>query len=275
MGADVDVEELEVRLLLEAIHGRYGYDLRGYARRSIHRRVRSVLARSGLPHLGELQHRVLTDPAYFGSVLGELTVRTSEMFRDPSFFLAVRTRVVPLLRTYPLVKIWLSGCAAGEEVYSAAVLLTEEGLYDRVQIYATDLNPEALELAKQGVYSTQHLARYQHNHARSGAPGPLVHHYTEAFGNLAMREGLRRNVLFFQHDLVSDQVFGEMHLIFCRNVLIYFGRELRERVLAKFAASLCPGGFLCLGKAERLGQAGAELAFVEFDPTERIYRHAH
>lgn len=275
MGRDESAEDVEVHLVLEAINARYGYDLRGYASASMSRRVRASLARSGLVHFGELQHRLLHDPGFFANVLQDLTVRTSEMFRDPACFLAFRHRVVPLLRTYPLVKIWLSGCAAGEEAYSMAILLREEGLDDRAQIYATDLNPQAIAEAKQGVYPLRRLDKFGENYRLAGGTRELSEYCTQAFGGVAMHQSLRRHILFFQHDLVADQVFGEVHVIFCRNVLIYFGAELRRRALTKFAESLCPGGFLGLGKSERLEAESLALGFVEHEAAARIYRHGN
>lgn len=272
MAAEVDVEGIEIRLLLEAIHARYGFDLREYAHSSMRRRVRAALARSGLADLGALQHRVLTDADAFAAVLDDLTVRVTEMFRDPSFYRSVRERVLPILRTYPHLKIWHGGCASGEEAYATAILLTEEGLYERSQIYATDLNPGALEHARQGVYSAERFELFAENHARCGGSSPLATYGTLAYGQFALNESLRKNILFFQHDLVSDHVFGEMHVIFCRNVFIYFDVGLRKRVVDKFAQSLCPGGFLCLGSGERLPGSGSS-PFAEFAREERIYRY--
>jgi chemotaxis protein methyltransferase CheR len=271
MDPDSEIENIEIRLFLEAIHARYGYDLREYSPVSTRRRVLAVLAKSGLDNLGELQHRMLRDPEFFGSLLDDLVLRVTEMFRDPTFYRAFGARVVPILRTYPLLKFWHSGCATGEEAYSTAILLSEQGLYDRTQIYATDLSARALEQAKQGVYSAERGREFGENHTRAGGTCPFSNYYTEAYDRIALRESLRKNVLFFQHNLVSDHVFGEMNVIFCRNVLIYFGQSLRDRVIAKFAQSLCPGGFLCLGSGERLPRSGHD--FREFVPGERIYRH--
>jgi chemotaxis protein methyltransferase CheR len=269
--AQDDVTALEVRLLLEAIYERYGYDLRGYAAASIGRRVHVALARSGLPDLGALQHRVLTDPDAFARVLGDLTVQVTGLFRDPDFYRAIRERVVPMLRTYPLINVWLAGCSTGEEAYSMAILLREEGLYERSQIYATDLSAAAIERAKEGVFPAEDLAAIVAGYGRSGGGDTLEAHATVAYGQLAIKESLRRNILFFQHDLVSDHVFGEMQVVFCRNVLIYFGRALRDRVMRKLCESLCSGGFLCLGASERMGADGRE-PFSELAPNERIYR---
>jgi chemotaxis protein methyltransferase CheR len=265
------VAALEVRLFLEAVHERYGYDLRDYALPSMSRRVHAALARSGLSDIGALQHRVLTDADAFALVLADLTVPVTELFRDPSFYRALRERVVPVLRTYPLLNVWHAGCATGEEAYSTAILLREEGLYGRCQLYATDLSQAALECAKEGVYSAKDLDAIVEGHRRAGGTGSFASHATVAYGRLALKESLRRRILFFQHDLVSDYVFAEMQLVLCRNVLIYFGRALRERVLEKLARSLCPGGFLCLGSSERL-PVDALGPFVEVDADARIYR---
>jgi chemotaxis protein methyltransferase CheR len=269
--ADNDGETIEVRLLLEAIRARYGYDLRGYAPASIRRRILNALATSGLGNLGELQHRVLHEPQCFAAVFDHLTVRVSEMFRDPGFYATFRGQIAPILRTYARLNIWIGGCATGEEAYSVAILLTEEGLYDRAQIYATDLSATALEQAKQGVYAADQLTTFIENHRRAGGRASLSEFYTAAYDRIAMREALRRNILFFQHDLVGDHVFAEMNVILCRNVLIYFGAELRERVVTKFSQSLCRGGFLCLGSSERLSRA-AQRMFTTFAAEERIYR---
>lgn len=267
-----DVQAIEIRLFLQAIFERYGYDLRDYSPLSIHRRVMGALVKSGLKHLGELQHRVLHEPEFFGGVLEDLTVRVSEMFRDPTFYRTLRAQVIPLLRTYPLLNVWHSGCASGEEAFSSAIILTEEGLYDRTQIYATDLSVRALEQAKEGVYPADTLTQCASNYSAAGGGRHFEDYYRAAYDHFAMRESLRRRILFFQHNLVSDHVFAEMHIIFCRNVLIYFESALRDRVLQKFTQSLRPGGFLCLGSSERLG-AAYQSQFSVFNEQERIYRY--
>lgn len=271
---DDDGVALEVQLLLDAIAARYGYDLRGYTPTSMRRRVLAALAKSGLPHLGELQHRIVTDPAFFALVLHDLTVQVSEMFRDPDFYRAFREQVVPVLRTYPLLKIWHAGCAAGEEAYASAIVLHEAGLYERAQIYATDLSARAIERAKDGVYSSERLPAFAANYERSGGSAHFAQYCTEAYDHFVLAESLRRNILFFQHNLVSDHVFGEMHVVFCRNVLIYFGRELRGHVLSNLRAALVPGGFLCLGGSEQIARSEQHLGLIPLDAQERIYRHA-
>lgn len=267
------IEALEIKLFIDAIHARYGYDLRGYATTPMQRRVLTALERSDEATLGALQHSVLVSPQKFAEVLSVLTIRVSEMFRDPACFRGVREQIVPILRTYPRLRVWHAGCASGEEVYSLAIVLAECGLDDRTEIFATDLSAHALEEARAGAYPAERLQSFVDNYRAAGGVGDVSRFYTEAYGGFAMSESLRRNITWLQHDLVTDGVFAEVQLLFCRNVLIYFGDELRERVLGKLAASLCPGGFLCLGASERL--AGTPLAgsFDAFVPAARIYRH--
>jgi chemotaxis protein methyltransferase CheR len=268
---DAEVERIEVDLVLEAIHAKYGYDLRGYTPVPMLSRVRALLARTGVAHLGELQHRLLHDAEFFGSVLHGLTVQVSAMFRDPSFYRTLRERVVPILRTYPEIKIWHAGCSSGEEVYAMAILLMEEGLYERARIYATDISAAALDRAREGVYPIARLAAFASDYAASGGTGRFDEYYRSERGRIVMNEGLRQKLAFFQHDLVSDFALGEMHVILCRNVLIYFGSELRERVLGTFAKGLGRGGFLCLGASEALPERQSQ-SFYDFESFERVYR---
>ena len=271
MAPDKGIEEIEVRLVLEAINARYGYDFRDYSPESMRRRVQAAMAHSGAENLGILQHRLLAEPEFFASLLDDLTVQVSEMFRDPAFYSAFREQVVPILRTYPQLKIWHAGCATGEEVYATAILLSEENLYDRTQIYATDMSGRAVEQAREGIYPASQAGLFSHNYSLSGGKKHLGDYYSSAYGRIAVHEKLKRNVVFFQHDLVSDYALGEMQVVFCRNVLIYFGETLRQRVLGVFADSLCRGGFLCLGGSERVSPARADL-FADFVSPERIYR---
>jgi len=266
-----EAEGIEVSLVLEAIYRRYGYDLRGYGTDSMNRRVRAALAKSGLDHLGELQHRLLANPEFFASVFEDLTVHVSEMFRDPGFYRAFRERVVPALRTYPELKIWHAGCSSGEEVYATAILLMEENLYERSQIYGTDLSVGTLERAREGVYSEEQARTFAQRYAESGGKRRFEDYTRAAYDRVAVQDRLRKNVVFFHHDLVSDYALGEMHVIFCRNVLIYFGASLRERVLGVLKDGLCRGGFLCLGASESL-PAAFEGAFSTFAANERIYQ---
>lgn len=271
MRSQAEIEELEISLVLQAIHTRYGYRFQDYAESSMRRRVRAALARSGLAHFGELQHKLLTDPIFFASILDDLTVRVSELFRDPPFYRALRDKLGPLLRTYPVLKVWHAGCASGEEAYSTAILLKELKLYDRAQIYATDMSATALETAREGVYTEDRMSAFSQNYAESGGHGSLDDYFSRAYGRVAVREGLRKNIVFFQHDLTCDYGLGEMQLVFCRNVLIYLGKQLRARALSTFSDCLSHGGFLCLGMNESL-PSDALLPFSEFLPRERIFR---
>lgn len=271
MLAEASLEDLEISLLLQAIQAKYGYHFVDYAQSSMRRRVRAALTRSGLSHLGELQHKILLDPNFFASILDDLTVRVSDVFRDPPFFRAFRERVIPILRTYPQLKIWHAGCASGEEVYTTAILLAEQNLYERAQIYATDMSPKALEMARAGVYAEERATEFERNYLESGGKERLGSYFSRAYGRIAVREALRRNVVFFQHDLASDQALGEMHVVFCRNVLIYFGAQLRDRVFSTFAGCLERSGFLCLGMNEGLSPLAKE-SFADFAERERIFR---
>jgi chemotaxis protein methyltransferase CheR len=258
--------------VIATLYEAHGVDLRDYAAPTLERRMRLATARLGQPDPEELLERLRHDPALARELVDELTVQVSELFRDPAFHLAFRRKVVPVLRTYPLLRIWNAGCAGGEEAYALALLLHEEGLYDRAQIYATDLSGRAIARAKQGVFAARHVRRFTENYQRAGGTGSFSDYYHSAYDRLVMREDLRRNIVFFQHDLVGDYVFGVMHVLFCRNVLIYFNRALQERVLGKLEAGLSRGAFLCLGKSEMLPAAGKSEPFQPFDESARIYR---
>lgn len=271
MVAEAELVELEVRLVLEAIHVRYGYDFRHYAPDSMGRRVLAAAAKIGSPNLGALLHRILREPEAFCTVLDALTVRVTEMFRDPPMYRAFRQLVVPVLRTYPQLKIWHAGCASGEEVYATAILLTEEGLYNRAQIYATDMSGAAVEQAREGVYPETLLPEFVMNYREAGGARDFADYWSRAYGRVSIRPALKQNVHFFQHDLVSDYSLGEMHVIFCRNVLIYFGQQLRQRVFSLFADGLARGGFLCLGANETL-PTDERAAYQDLAPNERIFR---
>jgi chemotaxis protein methyltransferase CheR len=266
------VEEVEISLFLDAVKARYGYDFRDYAPSSIRRRVRAVLAKSGLENLGELQHRMLHNPQAFAWIVGTLTVQVTELFRDPDFYRAFRDRVVPVLKTYPQIKVWNAGCATGEEAYSLAVLMADEGLVERVQIYATDLSASALDRAREGVYPEAQLESFSNAYVAAGGREPFASFYVRKYGNVTFSEALRKHIVFFQHDLTSDHSLGEMQVIFCRNVLIYFNAALRERVLQTFGAALCHRGFLCLGRNEGL-PVEAPLGFETYVKEQRIYRY--
>ena len=232
------IEDIEQRLLLDAIYHQYHYDFRAYAQASLKRRLRSALSQFGCKTLSQLQDRVLHEPAVFTGLLQFLTVQVSDMFRDPSYFLALRNEVVPILRTYPSIKVWVAGCSAGEEVYSLAILLHEEGLLDRTLIYATDINPHALRAAEQGVYDLERVAAFTANHAQSGGRSSLSDYYTARYGRVMFDKALREHMVFSDHSLATDSVFAEVHLVSCRNVLIYFERDLQNRALGLFHEAL-------------------------------------
>lgn len=268
-----EADAIEVELVLEAIHRRYGYDLREYVPDTIARRLESALARSGAAHLGELMHRLLHDPVWFVELLDQLTVQVSDMFRDPEFYRVFRERVAPVLRTYPQIKLWHAGCSRGEEVYATAILLTEEELYDRSQIYATDISEKALDAAREGVYPEQQARGFAQNYRLSGGTRRFGDYCAEGYGRIAMREELKRNMVFFEHNLATDYAIGEMNVVFCRNVLFYFDGDLRRRVLDMFAQALRFGGFLCLGATEAAPQVEGR-AFSAFAADQRIFRRA-
>lgn len=266
------VEDLEIRLLLEALYQRYHYDFRSYARASIKRRLVQAREQLGFESLSALQDSLLHDPAMLGRLLGYLTVQVSEMFRDPSYFRALREKVVPHLRTYPSLKVWIAGCSHGEEVYSLAILFREEGLEERTIFYATDINPSALAAAEAGVYPLDQLKKFTANHQKSGGKSSLSDYYTADYGRAIFDKSLRSRVVFSDHSLVTDAVFGEMHLISCRNVLIYFDRALQDRAIGLFRDSLARKGFLGLGSKESLRFSSHAAAFSEFVRDEKIYQ---
>ncbi|HYQ18897.1 MAG TPA: CheR family methyltransferase [Polyangiaceae bacterium] len=262
---------IELRLILDAIFLGYGYDFRGYAADVVARRLEVARLRFGASSLGELQHRLLVDPELFAGVLEHLTLRVSDVFRDPEFYRALRREVLPTLRTYPTLKVWLAGCANGEEVYSLAILLHEEGLLERATIYATDVSAEAMREAKEGIYLESRLATFADNYRLSGGKSQFRDYYALGYERIAMSESLKHSVVFFQHDLVSDYSLGQMHLVFCRNVLIYFGAELRARTLKLLRDCLYTGGYLCLGMSEALPDS-LHGTLEPVDAATRIYR---
>ncbi|MGE4336669.1 MAG: protein-glutamate O-methyltransferase CheR [Pigmentiphaga sp.] len=266
------IAEIEQDVLLEAIYRRYHYDFRGYAPSSIKRGLRAALGSFGCKTLSQLQDRVLHEPSVFAALLGYLTVQVSELFRDPEYFLALRREVVPLLRTYPSLKLWVAGCSTGEEVYSLAILLHEEGLLERSLIYATDINVDALKKAEQGVFDMSRVEEFANNYLQAGGKASLSHYYMARYGYVVFDKALRKNVVFADHSLATDSVFAEVHLVSCRNVLIYFDTELQGRVLKLFRGSLCHRGFLGLGAKESLRFAIEAEPFEVFALKERIYR---
>jgi chemotaxis protein methyltransferase CheR len=266
------VEEIELELLLEGIFQKYHYDFRGYAQASIKRRLKQARERFDCRSLSQLQDKVLHDSTVLPILLSYLTVQVSELFRDPAYFLALRNHVLPHLRTYPSLKVWVAGCGTGEEIYSLVILFREEGLEDRTIFYGTDISPEALKKAEAGKYAIDRVSLFTENHRRAGGKSSLSEYYTAAYGHAVFDKSLRRRVVFSDHSLVSDEVFGEMQLISCRNVLIYFREELQNRALGQFKDSLARKGFLGLGAKETLRFSEHAAAFTDFVPHERIYQ---
>jgi len=264
--------EIELRLLIEAIYLKYSYDFRDYSGASLKRRVMHALRQFECKTISALQERVLHDPSAFMQLLQFLTIPVSEMFRDPGHFLAIRQEVVPLLKTYPSIKIWIAGCSTGEEVYSMAILLREEGLLDRTIIYATDINPSSLEKAKQGIFSLENIRAYTENYQKAGGQRAFSDYYTAAYDNAIFDKTLRENVTFADHSLATDSVFSETQLISCRNVLIYFNKKLQDRAFGLFHESLCHRGFLVLGSKETLDFSAYSNDFTALVKQERIYR---
>ncbi|MFZ6031300.1 MAG: CheR family methyltransferase [Chloroflexota bacterium] len=267
-----DIEQIELNLFLEAIYQRYGYDFRNYAQASVRRRVRHLMTKTGYKAIGEMITPVLRDDEFARKVIFEFSIAVTEMFRDPDFYQAVREKVIPYLRTYPFIKVWHAGCATGEEVYSTAILLQEEGLYDRATIFATDFNDDVLEKAREGVYSLKDMRQYTQNYQRAGGKRTFSDYYHAQYELAIMDQSLKRNITFANHNLVTDGVFGEMHLIFCRNVLIYFERPLQNRVLHLFANSLGLGSFLCLGSKETIEFSDVTHVFKVVDERQKIYQ---
>ena len=264
--------EIEFRLLIEAIYRLYHYDFRGYAAASLRRRLRTAMVRFDCKTLSQLQDRVMHEAGLFPTLLDHLTVQVSEMFRDPSYYRALREHVVPVLRTYPSLKIWVAGCSSGEEAYSLAILLREEGLLPRALLYATDINPHTLQRAEAGIYAIDRIAGFTVNHRESGASASLSDYYTAAYGRAIFDKSLRDHIVFSDHSLATDSVFAEVQLVSCRNVLIYFNRELQDRALGLFRDSLCRSGFLGIGSRESLRFSAHDAAFEPLIEQEKIYR---
>jgi chemotaxis protein methyltransferase CheR len=265
-------EEIEIRLLLDAIYLRYHYDFRSYSPASLKRRLHAALAQMGSDTLSGLQDKVLHDAKSFTKLLQFLTVQVSDMFRDPSFFRAFRQQIVPVLRTYPSIRIWIAGCSTGEELYSFAIVLREEGLLDRSTLYATDINPQTLDKAERGLYSIDRIQAFTENHRLSGAQCSLSEYYTAAYDSVAFDRTLRKNVVFSDHSLATDSVFAEVQLVSCRNVLIYFDRSLQDRALGLMKDALCRRGFLGLGSKESLMFSTHAPEFRDFVVSERWYQ---
>ncbi|MEG2805654.1 CheR family methyltransferase [Stenotrophomonas sp.] len=269
---DTELFDLELRLLLEAVYQRYHYDFRDYAMASLRRRMRHAMARFDCATMGELQHRLLHEPETFAQAMQYFTVQVSEMFRDPAYFRVLREHAMPVLRTYPSIKLWIAGCSSGEEVWSLAILLQEEGLLDRAIIYATDINPEALQAAESGAFALDRIAQFSRNYLAAGGTGSLSDYYSSGYGSVVFDRRLKRNIVFADHSLATDMVFSEVHLVSCRNVLIYFQRALQDRAIGLFHEALVHRGFLGLGSKESLQFGEHAGAFEACAREQRLYR---
>ncbi|WP_448096690.1 CheR family methyltransferase [Luteibacter yeojuensis] len=268
----MDVEDIEIQLFVRAMQLRHGYDFSDYAPASLKRRIQQLVRTHDTGTISELTTRVLHDPNFLRKTIEGLSVPVSEMFRDPPVFRALRDKVFPILASYPEINIWQAGCAHGQEVYSLAIMLEEAGLYDRVRIYATDFNDVALTAAAEGIYAAREARDWSRNYLEAGGMHSFSDYYSARYEFIKIDRRLRRNVTFVNHNLVTDKVFCEAHLILCRNVLIYFSNALQDRTLALFRDSLVRGGFLCLGTRENIDFSPAAAGFADIDQALRIYQ---
>jgi chemotaxis protein methyltransferase CheR len=267
-----DVDEIELELLLEGVYRCYGFDFRQYAPASLRRRVWRRVHAEGLTTLSALQDKLLHDPACMERLLLDLSINVTAMFRDPSFYIAFREKVVPLLRTYPFTRIWLAGCSTGEEVYSLAILLQEEGVAERARLYATDINESVLDRARAGVFPLDKMREYTQNYIKAGGQTAFSEYYVAKYDGAQFQRSLVDNVVFAQHNLVSDRSFNEFNVIVCRNVMIYFDRALQDQVHRLFYESLMTFGVLALGAKESIHFSPFEDRFEDIDANERLYK---
>ncbi|NEW84627.1 MAG: protein-glutamate O-methyltransferase CheR [Mariniphaga sp.] len=269
---DQNTSELEISLLLEAVYHKYGYDFRQYSKAHIRRRIINRMILSGFEDISQMQTKLLRDEISAVQLLQDLSITVTEMFRDPGFYKSMRENVIPVLKTYPFIKIWHAGCSTGEEVYSMAIILQEEGLYDRTTIYATDFNQQALKRAKEGIFSDKTMKEYTVNYHLSGGKESFSRYYTSDYDNVIMNQTLKKNIVWANHNLVTDSVFAEVHLILCRNVLIYFDKSLQNKVQNLFYDSLINGGILCLGSKENLSSMDIFKEYKVMDKKHRIFK---
>ncbi len=267
-----DLLNIEIHLLMEAIFLRYGYDFRNYSKAHIKRRVLHRLGLSNLATVTQLQDVVLRDRNFFNEFLDDLSINVTEMFRDPEFYRSLRENIIPKLRTYAYFKIWHAGCSTGEEVYSLAILLKEEGLLDRCQVYATDFSRKVLGIAKEGIYQKNEIEQYERNYQLSGGMHKLSDYYKSRYGSVIFDKELSGKIVFADHNLVTDKVFADVNLILCRNVLIYFEKNLQDNVIGLFYESLVPSGILCLGTKESIKFSNHEHFFEVVDAKQKIFK---
>jgi chemotaxis protein methyltransferase CheR len=267
-----DAEKAEIETLLNGIRSRFGYDFTHYSKASLKRRLDRAREQANLPSYTALLDKLFHEEGSFDLFLKHMSITVTEMFRDPSVYRAIREKIIPVLKTFPFVKIWHAGCATGEEVYSMAILLHEEGFLDRARIYATDFNKHSLQKGREGIYSTKNLETFADNYKDAGGTRNLSDYYSASYDLVKFKDYLKEHITFSYHNLVTDGVFGEMNLICCRNVLIYFDKTLQDHVLTQFTESLRHGGFLCLGNKETLNFTAVKMLFETVDAKQRIYR---
>lgn len=268
----IENEKIEIQLLLEAIFVKYGYDFRDYSQAHIKRRIMSRYKQEGFKSISQMQHRIIYDQGFFQVLLNDLSINVTEMFRDPYFYKFIRREIIPILKTYPFIKIWHAGCSTGEEVYSMAILLKEEGLYERCQIFATDFNDRVLKKAIDGIYPLKYIREYTSNYQESGGHYSLADYYTAKYESVIMDTALKEKIVFANHNLVTDSVFGEINMIVCRNVLIYFTKPLQDQVIKLFSDSLCSGGILALGSKENLAFCECGADFETVAEKEKVFK---
>jgi len=269
---NIDSSEFEISSLLEAVYQKYGYDFRQYSQAHIRRRITNRMAMSGLEDISQMQSKILNDEIFAANFLQDLSITVTEMFRDPGFYKSLRENVIPILKTYPFIKIWHAGCSTGEEAYSMAIIMQEEGLYDRTTIYATDFNQKALNRAKEGIFSNAMIKEYTANYQLSGGIESFSNYYMSNYNNVIMNKSLKKNIVWANHNLVTDSVFAEVHMVLCRNVLIYFDKNLQNKVQKIFYSSLINGGVLCLGSKESLRFTDLHDKYTELDKKQRIFK---
>jgi chemotaxis protein methyltransferase CheR len=268
---EADCFDIELELLLEGVFQHYQHDFRHYARASLKRRIGAAMDRFGCLTVSQLQDRILHEPAVFTEMLQYFTVQVSEMFRDPSYFNSLREHVVPALRTYPSIKVWVAGCSTGEELWSLAILFHEEELLSRTIFYATDINPGSLRIASQGIYPLDRMAAFSRNYLAAGGKRSLSDYYTAAYSGAILNATFKSQVVFADHSLATDSVFSEVHLVSCRNVLIYFDKSLQNRAIGLFREALVHRGFLGIGPKESLSSSAHAAAFAEHVRADRIF----
>ena len=272
---DSNTENIELELLLQAIFLQYGYDFRDYSRAHVKRRVKHRMIQEGLKSISELQNKILHDKESFGRIARDFSINVTEMFRNPDFYKSIREKVIPILKTYPFLKIWHAGCATGEEVYSFAIMLKEEGLLERTQIYATDFNSLVIHKAQKGIFPIRNIKEYTANYQKAGGKESFSDYYHANDELVIFDKSLNRNIVFAEHNLVTDGVFAEVNMIVCRNVLIYFNRVLQNNVLKLLHNSLITGGFLALGTKESLLFSDEEKKYKVIDAKQKIFKKKH